>query len=99
MYPAQGEVNETYLDVVEDLVNKLGEEGIYTLLDMHQDVLSAFMCGEGIPDWAVPVEVPGVAAFPIPVTDTAYARDEHGYIDRETCLEKTFASYYNSNQT
>lgn len=99
VYPAQGEVNETYLDLVEELVNKLGEAGIYSLLDMHQDVLSAFMCGEGIPDWAVPVEVPGVAAFPIPVTDTAYERDENGYIDRETCLEKTFASYYNSEQT
>ncbi len=27
--------------------------GIYTLLDMHQDVLSGKFCGEGIPDWAV----------------------------------------------
>ena len=27
--------------------------GINVLLDMHQDVLSAKFCGEGIPDWAV----------------------------------------------
>ena len=27
--------------------------GIYTLLDMHQDVLSPKFCGEGVPDWAV----------------------------------------------
>ena len=30
-----------------------GSYGIYTLLDMHQDVLSDKFCGEGIPDWAV----------------------------------------------
>ena len=30
-----------------------GKHGIYTLLDMHQDVLSHKFCGEGVPDWAV----------------------------------------------
>ena len=27
--------------------------GIYTLLDMHQDVFNARFCGEGLPDWAI----------------------------------------------
>ena len=27
--------------------------GLYALLDMHQDALSARMCGEGLPDWAI----------------------------------------------
>lgn len=40
-----------YLDDVVDLVNKLGENGIYTLIDAHQDVLARVMCGEGMPDF------------------------------------------------
>lgn len=34
--------------------SRAGEKyGIYTLLDMHQDVFSGKFCGEGVPDWAV----------------------------------------------
>ena len=47
-----GEVNATYLEEVRSLVGRLHARGIYTLVDMHQDVLSGFTCGEGIPDWA-----------------------------------------------
>ena len=32
--------NDTYLDEVESLINRLGEKGIYTLVDAHQDVLA-----------------------------------------------------------
>ena len=32
---------------------RAAEYGIYTLLDMHQDVLSGKFCGEGAPDWAI----------------------------------------------
>ena len=36
------------------LFSRAGEKyGIYTLLDMHQDVFSGKFCGEGVPDWAV----------------------------------------------
>lgn len=35
-------------------VHRAGQKyGIYTLLDMHQDVFSGKFCGEGVPDWAV----------------------------------------------
>ena len=32
---APGQYNETYLDEVEKLINKLGSRGIYTLVDGH----------------------------------------------------------------
>ncbi len=35
--------------------HRAGTYGIYTILDMHQDILSEKFCGEGIPDWAVDV--------------------------------------------
>ena len=33
------------------MINKLGEAGIYTLVDAHQDVFARTICGEGIPDF------------------------------------------------
>ena len=32
-----GVYNETYLNEIEKLINKLGQKGIYTLIDSHQD--------------------------------------------------------------
>jgi endoglycosylceramidase len=48
---APASYNMTYLDEVESLINRLGEKGIYTLVDMHQDVLARRICGEGIPNF------------------------------------------------
>jgi len=43
--------NHTYLQEVEKLINKMGEKGIYTLVDAHQDVFARHICGEGVPDF------------------------------------------------
>jgi len=48
---APGVYNDTYLDEVEKLINKMGEKGIYTLVDAHQDVFARHICGEGVPDF------------------------------------------------
>jgi endoglycosylceramidase len=48
---APGVYNDTYLHEVEELINKLGEKGIYTLVDSHQDVMARLVCGEGMPDF------------------------------------------------
>jgi endoglycosylceramidase len=42
-----------YLANVAKTVDLLGHYGIYTLLDMHQDVYSHLFLGEGAPSWAV----------------------------------------------
>lgn len=47
----QATFNQTYLDEVESLVNRLGQKGIYTLIDAHQDVLARRICGEGMPNF------------------------------------------------
>lgn len=77
------------------LVNDMGAAGIYTLVDFHQDVLSRYFCGEGIPDWAVTYGRP-VKPFPEPVAQP-YAVDDKGYPDLATCLNKSFATYYPTN--
>lgn len=46
-----GVYNETYLDEVTKLINRLGENGIYTLVDAHQDVFARKICGQGMPNF------------------------------------------------
>ena len=46
-----GKYDMAYLDKVEALINKMGEAGIYTLVDAHQDVFARYLCGEGVPDF------------------------------------------------
>jgi endoglycosylceramidase len=47
------QVAKQYLRHVAATVNLLGRYGIYTLLDMHQDVYNTNFRGEGAPNWAV----------------------------------------------
>jgi endoglycosylceramidase len=42
-----------YLKNIAKTVDLLGRDGVYTLLDMHQDVYSHLFLGEGAPNWAV----------------------------------------------
>lgn len=41
-----------YIAQLKAMVNNAAKLGIYTLIEFHQDVLSEFYCGEGIPRWA-----------------------------------------------
>ena len=34
--PVEGQVNETYIDILTEIVSGLEKQGIYTYLDMHQ---------------------------------------------------------------
>ena len=66
--PTRGHYNETYLDEIERIAELAAQFGVYTLLDMHQDGLSEFFCGEGVPPWAVKPADGGLlsGAFPAP---------------------------------
>lgn len=45
--PKQGEFSTEYIRKIKHIVQSAAKRGIYTLLDMHQDVISENMCGEG----------------------------------------------------
>lgn len=47
--PVRGQYNQTYLDVTQGIIKKLQDNGIYTLVDQHQDVWAAQLCGHGAP--------------------------------------------------
>ncbi|EPS39169.1 hypothetical protein H072_7086 [Dactylellina haptotyla CBS 200.50] len=51
--PERGKYNETYLDVTRKIIQKFQDNGIYTMIDQHQDVWAAQICGHGAPLWFV----------------------------------------------
>ncbi|KAF3908085.1 hypothetical protein ABW21_db0205750 [Orbilia brochopaga] len=51
--PERGSYNQTYLDITHGIITKLQDNGIYTLVDQHQDVWGAQICGHGAPVWFV----------------------------------------------
>jgi endoglycosylceramidase len=62
--PEPGVFNTAYLDSIEQTVQTLGNNGIYSILDFHQDVFGSEFGGEGAPDWAT--ETDGVANVSLP---------------------------------
>eukprot|EP00435_Cladocopium_sp_Y103_P038354 s2226_g10.t1 len=52
--PVEGHYNQTYLQVVRQLVDDLYSHGIWTIVDFHQDAFTERFCGEGVPDWLLP---------------------------------------------
>ena len=46
-----GQYDFEYLQKIDKLITKMGEYGIYTLVDAHQDVFARVICGEGVPDF------------------------------------------------
>lgn len=48
--PSRGEYNQTFLDVMKKQTKLAEEQGIYVLVDVHQDVLAKQFCGHGVPD-------------------------------------------------
>lgn len=50
--PSPKQYNVTYLNIVKQIVELLGKNGIFVLFDMHQDVLSSRTGSyDGIPSW------------------------------------------------
>ncbi|KAL4454588.1 hypothetical protein ABPG74_021793 [Tetrahymena malaccensis] len=64
--PMKGQYNETYLNQLKQIVDTAGKYGIYTLLDMHQDLFSEQFCGDGVPQWLIPEAEYQYFPFPIP---------------------------------
>lgn len=67
--------NQTYYDVLLDIVSTLSAYGIDAILDCHQDVLSSFFCEyDGAPQWLVEKSLNESKQFPWPLPGTCYDR-------------------------
>lgn len=96
--PERTKYNESYLDVIETIVNNSADHGIYSLLDFHQDVYSPKYCGEGIPLWA---SITGESAwlFPRPLQWTPFNLSSEGLPSNEDCGKFAWATFYLASAT
>jgi endoglycosylceramidase len=62
--PRRGHYNASYHRELAAIVAEARGYGIYSLIDMHQDVMSPKFCGEGFPGWAAQANTTN---FPYPL--------------------------------
>ncbi|RJP26151.1 MAG: hypothetical protein C4536_16340 [Actinobacteria bacterium] len=55
--PEPGVYDQAYLDEIERLVDEASKRELYILVDMHQDLYSRWLGGDGAPYWAFPPHV------------------------------------------
>lgn len=48
--PERGSYNQTFLDIMKKQTKMAEDQGIYVLVDVHQDCLAQQLCGHGVPD-------------------------------------------------
>jgi endoglycosylceramidase len=51
--PEPGVISRAYVDAIARTVADLAHDGVYSLLDFHQDQMSTGFGGEGFPSWSV----------------------------------------------
>lgn len=101
-----GSYNTTYLQQIETLINTLGKNGIWTLVDNHQDVFARKICGEGIPNFYaqnLSDKCDGLFGpllekfnFCTPFSTFNYTEDSDGNPIIEDCLSRSFVDYYST---
>lgn len=91
--PQQGLVNSSYVQQVIQLTDSLAAGGVAPLLDLHQDVLSRYFCGEGVPDWLAELTL-SQADFPWPLPVSVDINATTHYPTLDSCLERNFGEYY-----
>lgn len=67
--PEPGVFNTAYLDSIESTVQTLGNHGIYSILDFHQDAYSSAFGGEGAPAWATETGGAANPSLPFPYNE------------------------------
>ncbi|GJJ78586.1 endoglycosylceramidase [Entomortierella parvispora] len=93
--PVRGQYNQTYLDITGTIIQRLQDNGIYALLDQHQDVWAPQLCGEGAPDWFVqPGWVIPSDMMPVPQQSTPFAVDANGMPSAADCDSIDWSTSY-----
>jgi len=95
--PEEGQINDTYIDVIKEIVNGLKDNGIYTYLDMHQDVLKDVAEYDGIPSWLSGQFRAPEHSYPWPMKDTSgYSTWACGYFSQE--IANSFQQLYTEHR-
>ena len=103
----EGEYDDEYLKNVTKLINSLGENGIYTLVDTHQDLFSKKFCGNGVPyfyvdklgyktkcDSSAIAYILGLVKVCKPMSSYNFRYDERGVPLKEDCAKNNWVEYH-----
>jgi endoglycosylceramidase len=52
--PTEGVDDEAFLKRYDALLDAAWERGMFTIVDFHQDIYAAILCGDGFPAWTLP---------------------------------------------
>jgi len=96
--PRLGEIDTKYLEEMARLSTELSRRGVYTVVDLHQDIGSRRFCGEGFPEHYVDALAQDPesafarsAAFPKPLP---YPAPNATVPALDYCLRHNFGFYY-----
>jgi len=93
----EGLFNETYVEILQEIVESLANHGIYTYLDMHQDVLTGVDGYWGIPPWLYAKMAPPAHPYPWPMKSKAgYTTWACGYFSQE--ISNNFEQLYTEHK-
>lgn len=83
LFPNDGDLKPSmaYLNKIERHIDVMWAHDIWTIIDLHQDVLSPATCGEGMPAWMLNMTPDGRYnnSMPLPMPMTL-----HGYTNKST---------------
>jgi endoglycosylceramidase len=51
--PIEGQIDEAYLSRLDALIDAAWQNGMWTILDFHQDLYAEPFCGDGFPSWTL----------------------------------------------
>lgn len=92
---SENSIDEEYLSQLSTIVKMMESNGIYALLDCHQDIFSRYFCGEGVPDWlAEKLGDKLLNSFPFPLASNITREPDTNYPVLDECLKRPFSEYY-----
>ena len=95
--PLPNQYNMTYFNQIEKIINNLGKNNIYTILDSHQDELADYHCSEyGLPLWVINKSYP-THNFPWPLKGTCDSRKWYENVLSEAIAQGWQDFYDNEN--
>lgn len=82
--PKQGQKNDGLVKILHNFVKSCEENGIYVMLDMHQDLFSRKFCGDGMPSWVIDKRI-------LPKRYMAIWAEGYFYLD---CVQRAFNDFW-----
>ena len=94
--PQPGQFDASYLDTVAAAVARFAGQGIYVLIDLHQDGWSKVICEDGAPSWAtVPAPMGMTPAGDCHVAPGALSAFDSFFADAQLLQERYLAMLQN----